>query len=73
MDRERELIQQFDDAYRAYLESLPALKAAIFGQAAVLDRVAKSQITRARHRMADAERELQEYWSTEAQAQEVSR
>jgi hypothetical protein len=73
IDRERELIRQYDDAHRAYLESLPAVKAAVFGQPAALDRVARAQITKARHRLAFAEKELQDYWSTQAIAQEVSR
>lgn len=73
IDRERELILQYDDAHRAYLESLEVVRAAVFGRAATLDRTAKSQVTKAKHRLAGAERELQDYWTTEAHAQEVSR
>jgi hypothetical protein len=73
IDRERELIRQYDDAHRAYLEALEVVRARVFGRAEAVGRGAKSQVTKARHRLADSERELQDYWSTQAIAQEVSR
>ena len=72
-DRERALIQQYDSAHRAYLEALEVVREAVFGNGGSAGRVAKSQVTKAKHRLADAERELQDYWLSEAQAQEVSR
>lgn len=72
-DRERELIRQYDDAHRAYLEALEVVRARVFGRAEAVGRTAKSQVTKAKHRLASAERDLQDYWSKEAVAQEVSR
>lgn len=72
-DRERELICGYNDAHRAYLEALAVVRERVFGQAEAVARSEKSQVTRARNRLAEAERQLQEYWSTQAVAQEVSR
>jgi hypothetical protein len=73
IDRERELILRYDDAHRAYLEALEALRAAVFGRAPANGPDAKAQVAAAKDRLAAAERELQEFWSTEAVAQEVGR
>ena len=73
IDRERELIRQYDDAHRAYLEALEVVRARVFGRADAVGRGGKSQVTRAKKQLADAERELQAFWMTEAVAQEVSR
>ncbi len=72
-DRERDLIQQYDNAHRAYLEALEVVREAVFGNHEAAGRAAKAQVTRTKHRMEEAERELQKYWSRQAVAQEVSR
>ena len=72
-DRERQLIQQYYSAHRAYLDALEVVRAAVFGRAATVKAgAAKSSVTKAKQRLDEAERELQQYWSTEQVAQEVS-
>jgi hypothetical protein len=73
IDRERELIRNYDDAHRAYLEAMEAVRAAVFGRTGPADGAARYAVEAAKTRLSDAERELQEYWSKEAVAQEVSR
>lgn len=72
-DRERALIQKYDSAHRAYLEALEVVREAVFGNRGPAAAGAKSQVTKAKNRLAGAERELQAYWSRQAVAQEVSR
>jgi hypothetical protein len=72
IDRERELIQQYNNAHRAYLNALDVVRAAVFGRALAVNGSAKSQVTKAKHRLEQAERELQQFWSAEQVAQEVS-
>lgn len=73
IDRERELIRNYDDAHRAYLEALEVVRARVFGRTETAARGAKSQVTKAKRRLDAAQQELQEFWSKEAIAQEVSR
>lgn len=81
IDRERELIRNYDNAHRAYLDAMEAVRAAVFGRTrerprgttGAADAAAKSELERARTSLSEAQRELQEYWSREAVAQEVSR
>jgi hypothetical protein len=72
-DRERVLIQQYDDAHRAWLQALEVVREAVFGNGGSAGRAAKSQVTKAKNRLDEAQRELQDFWLAEAQAQEVSR
>ena len=70
-DRERQLIQQYDSAHRAYLEAMDAVRAAVFGRATT-DEAAKSRAADAKQQLEQAQRELQQFWSAEQVAQEVS-
>ena len=79
-DRERVLIQQYDDAHRAWLQALEVVREAVFGNhaqtgglAPKAGRGAKSQVTKAKNRLDEAQKELQDFWLAEAQSQEVSR